>query len=350
MRGRRLKAPRGRQTRPTKDRVKEALFNILAGAVAGSKVLDLYAGSGALGIEALSRGAQEVVFVENDRRACRAVKENLANCGVKATLLCCDVNVALRKLAAAGRRFEIILLDPPYGTDPEVLERLTRAELLAPAGLVVLEHGRRDALPEQVPGLVLLKKRDYGDTTLSIYQGTLLSRGGNNMPVALCPGSFDPVTCGHVDIISRAAKIFDHVIVTVFPNTDKNPLFTLPERVEMLREATSHLPNVSVDSFEGLLSDYARHKNAKIVIKGLRAVSDFEYEMQMALMNKKLSPDLETLFMMTSNEYSYLSSSIVKQLARFGGCIDGLVPQGTQGKIMARVAERYGSPSCHEEG
>lgn len=144
--------------------------------------------------------------------------------------------------------------------------------------------------------------------------------------IAVCPGSFDPVTNGHLDIITRASKTFDKVIVAVSNNSSKHSLFTLEERMEMLKECCSGFENIEVDCFSGLLIDYMNLKNARIIIKGLRAVSDFEYEMQMALMNRKLNPDIETVFMMTNSKYSYLSSSIVKEVAKNGGCIKGLVP------------------------
>ena len=139
------------------------------------------------------------------------------------------------------------------------------------------------------------------------------------MRVAIYPGSFDPITNGHLDIIQRGCNIFDKVIVAVLINIDKKGLFTIGERVELIKKATAHLENVEVVSFNGLLVDLAKEYNARVILKGLRAVSDFEYELQRALMNSKLDPDIETLFMMTSIEYSYLSSSSVKQVGKFGG-------------------------------
>ena len=135
---------------------------------------------------------------------------------------------------------------------------------------------------------------------------------------AVVPGSFDPVTSGHIDVIERAARVFGEVIVAVAPNLSKRTLFTVEERVQMLREATSHLPNVRVDAFEGLLVDYVQSLGANVIVKGLRAVSDFEFEFQMALMNRNLNPGVETVFMMTGAEYSYLSSSIVRRLLLWG--------------------------------
>jgi len=156
------------------------------------------------------------------------------------------------------------------------------------------------------------------------------------LKIAVCPGSFDPVTNGHLDIIERSGVLFDKVIVAVMNNPKKRPLFSVEERVEMLRKSCSFMKNVEVDSFSGLLIEYAKSKNASVVVKGLRAVSDFEFELQMAHMNKKLSSEIETVFIMTSSKYSYLSSSIVKEVARFGGCIKGLVPDNVESEIHKR--------------
>jgi len=143
---------------------------------------------------------------------------------------------------------------------------------------------------------------------------------------AVLPGSFDPITYGHLDIIRRSAKIFDMVTVAVLINPSKNPLFSVEERVELINQVTTDLPNVNVDSFTGLLIDYLHKSGASTIVKGLRAVSDFEYELQMASINRKLDERIETFFMMTNNQYSYLSSSIVKDVARHQGSISDLVP------------------------
>ena len=146
------------------------------------------------------------------------------------------------------------------------------------------------------------------------------------MNICICPGSFDPVTNGHLDIIDRASRLCDHLIVAVGNNKDKASTFSVEERVELLKLAIGDRQGISVESFDGLLIDFAAKKNAEAVIKGLRAVSDFEYEFQMALLNKNLVSSIETLFIMTNVNYSYLSSSAVKELASNGGNIDGLVP------------------------
>ncbi|TMW73105.1 pantetheine-phosphate adenylyltransferase [Alteribacter natronophilus] len=153
---------------------------------------------------------------------------------------------------------------------------------------------------------------------------------------AVCPGSFDPVTLGHLDIITRGAGVFDRVIVAVLNNRSKKPLFSVEERVALIRETTAHLPNVEVDSFDGLLIDYVKNKQANAIIKGLRAVSDFEYELQMASINRKLDEDVETFFMMTNNHYSYLSSSIVKELAKYEASVSDLVPAPVEEALLRK--------------
>jgi pantetheine-phosphate adenylyltransferase len=154
---------------------------------------------------------------------------------------------------------------------------------------------------------------------------------------ALCPGTFDPVTNGHLDIIERAARRFDALVVGVLDNPAKQPLFAVEERVSMLKEATHHLPNVEVDAFSGLLVDYAKRRGADVVVKGLRAVTDFEYEIQMAQMNHSLT-GLETLFMTTAPQWSFLSSSLIKEVARFGGGVSGLVPPVVVERLREQMA------------
>jgi len=156
---------------------------------------------------------------------------------------------------------------------------------------------------------------------------------------AVCPGSFDPPTNGHVDIIGRASGLFDEVIVAVGVNKSKNRLFSAEERIEMLAEVTRPWPNVSVDSFDGLLVDYCRAHDVRAIVKGLRAVTDFDYELQMAQMNQQLS-GVDTLFMPTSPEWSFVASSLVKEIATYGGNVAHLLPESVHRRLMDRIAER----------
>ena len=158
--------------------------------------------------------------------------------------------------------------------------------------------------------------------------------------VAVCPGSFDPLTMGHVDIIERAARLYDRIIVAILVNQNKRPLFSVHERLAIIREVFTGRDNVEADTFEGLLVDYARAKGATVIVRGLRAVSDFEYESQMALMNRHLSPHLETTFLVPAEQYTYISSTLIKEVFSLGGSIDGLVPPVVEARLQARRQAR----------
>ena len=154
--------------------------------------------------------------------------------------------------------------------------------------------------------------------------------------IAVYPGSFDPLTNGHVDIIQRGARLFDRIVIAILINIGKSPLFTIEERVQIARDVFREQPSVEVDTFDGLLVDYARHREASVIVRGLRAFSDFEYELQMALMNRRLGPDLETVFMMPAEAYTYVSARLVKEVFALGGSIDGLVPEVVEARLRRK--------------
>jgi pantetheine-phosphate adenylyltransferase len=154
---------------------------------------------------------------------------------------------------------------------------------------------------------------------------------------ALYPGTFDPPTNGHIDLITRGAKLFEHLTVAILNNPGKNPIFTVAERAEMLREATATLENVSVATFNGLMVDFARQLDAKAILRGIRAISDYEHEFQMALMNRRLAPDLETVFLQPAGRYSFVSSRMLKEVFSFGGDVSGLVPPNVLKRLKARI-------------
>lgn len=160
------------------------------------------------------------------------------------------------------------------------------------------------------------------------------------MKTAIYPGSFDPITSGHLSIIQRASSIFDKIIVCVMVNAGKNPMFTLEERVSLIRKATADLPNVEVDASDGLLADYARHRGSCVILKGLRAGSDFENEFQMALINRKLNPELDTMFLTADSKYMYLSSSVVKELGRYGAKLDDFIPKSIISDFEKKLAAK----------
>jgi pantetheine-phosphate adenylyltransferase len=154
---------------------------------------------------------------------------------------------------------------------------------------------------------------------------------------AIYPGSFDPLTNGHLDLIERGSKIFDELVVAVLKNSEKSPLFTVEERVDMLKSTTKQYSNVTIDTFDGLLVDYVSRQKARVVLRGIRAISDYEYELQMALMNRKLYPELETVFMMPAVSYSFVSSRLVKEIAQLGGSVTGLVPKVVEERLLKKL-------------
>jgi len=154
---------------------------------------------------------------------------------------------------------------------------------------------------------------------------------------AIYPGTFDPPTNGHLDLIARGSKLFEHLTVAILNNPVKNPLFTVEERVEMLKESTRQLGNVSVATFEGLMVDFARQNGATAVLRGIRAITDYEYEFQMALMNRRLAPEIETVFLQPAGRYSFVSSRLVKEVVSFGGKVDGLVPANVAKRLVGRI-------------
>jgi pantetheine-phosphate adenylyltransferase len=245
-----------------------------------------------------------------------------------------DVGRALDLMLTEGRLFNLIFVDPPYriaATEVEgVVSRL--GALLAPGGRVVIESGEA---PAGGTGGEKGVTRRYGGTFV-----TILERSEVTMIVAVCPGSFDPVTTGHLDIIRRASGIFDHVVVAVGSNLRKKPRLPAAERARLIEKVTAEFDNVSVEVMEGLLVDFAREQGARVVVKGLRAVSDFESEFEQAQLNRKMYPELETVFIMAAAEHSFLSSSVVREIASYGGDVRGLVPES----ILETVREIYSSP------
>lgn len=345
--GRRLKSSPGSATRPTADRVKEAMFSILVSRVEleGADVLDLFAGSGALGIEALSRGARTAVFVEERGDAVRALRDNLTACKFipASTVLPMAARAALRRLARDGRRFDGVILDPPYreGLVAATLGQLLAAAIVRPGGWIVVEHHLDEPPPQPAP-LRLTQTRRYGKTAVTLLQVPKESDEPIMQRKAVYPGSFDPITNGHLDVVRRALQVFDQVVVAVAYNPHKDTaLFSPSERVEMIRESLADVGDrVIADSFVGLLVDYCDRVDATVVIRGLRAVSDFETEFQMALMNRHLNGRVETFFMTASEAYFYTASRLVKEVAGLGGNVSGLVPETVQRRLHAKVASR----------
>ena len=298
----------------------------------------MYAGTGALGIEALSRGAEKAVFIEKNSRAVAAIKDNLRRAGFegRAEVIRDDARRGLVRVGKSGRRFGLIFADPPYRIAAGELEEALNSfgKLLASGGRAVVETG--GALEKKVPGRKGVSRR-YGDTVVTIFDRFELT-----MNIAIVPGSFDPITAGHLDIIRRSSNIFDHVVVAVGGNIGKNPKLSSQERAGLIERVVGGLDNVSVEVMQGLLVNFAREKGARSIVKGLRAVSDFDSEFEQAQLNRTLNPGVETVFIMSSAEHSFLSSSAVREIAGYGGDVSRFVPE----EILDTVREVYAGASA----
>ena len=214
-----------------------------------------------------------------------------------------------------------------------VLEYL--GSVLEPGGRAVIESGANSGLtPPGGAGIEKGVSRRYGDTAVTIFE-----RVEPTMTVAVCPGSFDPITVGHLDVIQRASRVFDHLVVGVGSNREKNPRLDAQARARLVEKVVGNIPNVSVEVMDGLLMEFAREQGARVVVKGLRAVSDFDSEFEQAQLNQTLNPEVETMFIMASAEHSFLSSSAVREISGFGGDVSGFVPEA----ILDTVREVYGT-------
>ena len=314
--------------RPTPDRVRETLFNWLGQVLDGRSCLDLFAGTGVLGFEALSRGAKRVVMVERDPRVLQSLRESAAALGAdRCELVSGD---ALRFLDGETRRFDLIFVDPPYasGLLPGLLARLPPR--LSDDGMVYAESDRS---LDAGPAWRVLRSGRAGQVHYYLFEKTIL-----RMLKAVYPGTFDPVTLGHEDLVRRAARLFDEVIVAVADSRSKNPFFSLAERVDMAAEVLADCANVRVAGFSGLLIHFLQQQGSDIILRGLRAVSDFEYEFQLAGMNRNLFPNVETVFLTPSERYMFISASMVREIAMLGGDVNSFVQPGVGARLNEKIS------------
>ncbi len=338
--------PRG--VRPTAARVREALGSILSEELKGARVLDAFAGAGTLTCEAISRGASRAVAVERSRGAYEALVRSLKALGIddRVRALRADVLSWLRggPEARGEQPFDIVFVDPPYKSalGSKTLELLSSHGWLAPGARVVWESASRDDPAPAPAGLAFGDARRYGDSRLTVYlratseEQVRVTDQREGAMIAIYPGSFDPITLGHLDLVRRGARLFDRLYVCVARNIDKRATFTLEERIELITEAVKPWPNVFVHAFGGLLVEAADEVGANAILRGLRAVSDFDYEFQMAHMNHHLGRHIETVFMMTGEDYFYVSSRLVKEVASLEGDVSSFVPEHVNAALKQR--------------
>ena len=326
-RGRRLRFPPSPEIRPTPDRVRETLFNWLAARVPGARCLDLFAGSGALGLEALSRGAARLTFVERDPSAAGEIAARLEEWGAQGARV---ENVDARRFLdrTPAEPFDIVFLDPPFASTlvEETAARLEQGGWLAGNALIYIECAG-DRVPQAaVPrSWTPLKAKRAGEVGYHLYSRA--ERGDTNRMSrnAIYPGTFDPITNGHQDLVRRAARIFDRVIVAIASNPNKAPMFPLAARIDLARRVLDDLPNVEVVGYAELTVGFASKHRATVIIRGLRAVSDFEFEFQLANMNRHLDRDIETVFLTPQEQFTFISSSLVREIAVLGGDVHEFV-------------------------
>ncbi len=324
-RGRRVSFPDAPGLRPTPDRVRETLFNWLQSSIVDSRCLDLFAGSGALGLEALSRGAREVVFVERDQLTARALQAELKRLGGTPKARVMELGAA-RFLRSPGEPFDVVFLDPPFGVgrlggicSPDRRRRVGEGRRFGVPGK---RAGGRCARIAAALGAAQSEVSGRGGVSFGARQS---SAGTMNKRTAVYPGTFDPITNGHQDLVRRAASIFDRVVVAIAANPNKAPMFTLEQRVDMARRVLADVPNVDVKGYSGLTVDFARTNGLSVIVRGLRAVSDFEFEFQLANMSRHLTPEIESVFMTPQEQYTFISSTLVREIAVLGGNVSEFV-------------------------
>lgn len=290
----------GRAVRPTSDRAREALFSSLQFEIEGKTFLDAFCGSGAIGIEALSRGAAEVVFTDSSKQSCELTAKNLRSVRAEAKPLLCD---SAKYLERTDKKFDIIFLDPPYKNDllPECLKTIARRELLRDGGVCVVEAP--NAVNQLIDGLFVEKTKKYGAAVFTYFRK-------ENKKNCVFAGSFDPVTLGHERVVEKALESYDKVIVALGVNENKKYLFEKGERLEMLNAAFGDKSNVVVTEFDGLLVDFLKKNKICSNVRGLRDEKDYAYEQNMYEYNKKLFPEIRNVYL--DCELSEISSTAAR--------------------------------------
>ena len=308
---------KGQAVRPTADRTKEAIFNVLQSDISGSVCLDLFCGSGSLGIEAISRGAKEVVFVDKSKESVALAEKNLDKIREKGKVYFTD---ALSFLERANKKFDIIFIDPPYADDVSVLsvKKIIEKDLLSDDGIIVFE---RDKPCRKVDGASVYDVRKYGKAVISFIRKTKR---------CLFAGSFDPVTLGHEAVVKKIEKSYDEIYVVAMQNENKTPFFSLKERERILKAAFGGREKVIVDSWDGMLTDYMKGKGLKVNVRGIRSDEDLVYEKEMEEINRSRFPEIIYDYVYTDCP---ISSSAAREAIGSGSPILNFVSKSTSEEI-----------------
>lgn len=327
--GRTLESFSGDAVRPTSDRAREAVFSCLQFEIEGKKFLDAFCGSGAVGIEALSRGARETLFIDAARDSVALTKKNLNKLGVDARVLNADCTEFLKR---TNEKFDIVFLDPPYKSESGkvALEIIAKRDLLNESGLCILERG--SAFNELIDGLFIEKQKKYGIACFTFYRRA-------DKRTCVFAGSFDPITVGHVRIAERALEKYEKVIVAVGNNENKKYTFDRYTRENAVRAAFENNPRVQPEYFDGLLVDFLKSKRVTDNVRGLRDETDRLYEENMLAYNKKLYPEIKNVYIDAEDGFLDVSSHRVRELMQNGGDYSALLAPGTA-EIIEKALNR----------
>ena len=324
-RSRVLKQFDGVAVRPTSDKVRESLFNILRDLIPSATVLDLFAGTGAVGLESLSRGAKKVVFTDSSVSSVKMVKDNLLALKESAEVILTD---AINYLERTTEKFDFIFIDPPYKTDLGVkaLEIIARKKLLTEDGVAVFEN-EDDITP--IDGLYLYDERKYGRSKLHFFK--------NKKSACVFAGTFDPITLGHYDMVIRAKGEFEKVYVVLMVNPNKTPYFTKEQRLEFMHIAFNGVDGVIVDSHEGLAVDYLKKVGTTYYIRGIRTESDLVYERKNEELSKAFYPELNTIYYKAFKTEKHLNSTMVRERFLSGEDFSAFLPKGVYQAVKKAV-------------
>lgn len=324
--GRKLSEFEGESVRPTSDRAREGLFSVIQFEIADSRFLDGFSGSGAVGIEALSRGAKEVVFTDSSRTSCELTRKNLKLVGESAKVLNID---CVKYLSDTCEKFDIVFLDPPYKSEDGLtaLKIIGKRDILNDGGLAVIERGC--AVNQPIDGLFIEKHKKYGIAEFAFYRKT-------DKKTCVFAGSFDPVTNGHVQVVKQAKAIYDNVIVALGKNENKQYTFDKFTRLKMLEAAFSGIEGVAVTDFDGLLVDFLKSKRVTDNVRGIRNDEDMAYEERMYDYNKKLYPEIKNVYLHAEGDFCAISSTKIREMLKNGEDVSVYLPEE-----VAHIATAY---------